>query len=105
MQPVGFFLRALGAVIDVLASVVLLIVFWIVAGWVTGLGPEVVTLSPILTIATLAIVLVGLPTAIPFRTNQGHENHGPTNIMANKGQTGRTAMCASPPGTGSSAMR
>ena len=64
VQPVGFFLRALGAVIDVLASVVLLIVFWIVAGWVTGLGPEVVTLSPILTIATLAIVLVGLPTAI-----------------------------------------
>ena len=64
VQPVGFFLRALGAALDVLASILLLIVFWIVAGWTTGLGPEVATLSPILTIATLAIVLVVLPTVV-----------------------------------------
>ena len=69
VQPVGFFLRALGAALDILASILLLVVFWIVAGWSTGLGPEVATLSPILTVATLTIVLVVLPTVVETLTH------------------------------------
>ena len=62
VQPVGYFLSALGALIDMVAGIVLLIAFWLVVAWVTGF--DLLALSPALTIASLAVVTVVLPTAI-----------------------------------------
>ncbi|MFT4136011.1 RDD family protein [Microbacterium sp.] len=69
VQPVGFFLRALGTALDALAAVLLLLLCWIVAGWVTGFGVEVAGLSPILTIATVVLVLVILPAVVETVTH------------------------------------
>lgn len=64
VQPVGFFLRALGALIDVLASVVLLLLFWLAIGWATGMGLAAIPLMPALLISSLVVVLVVVPAAI-----------------------------------------
>ncbi|WP_424447282.1 RDD family protein [Microbacterium arborescens] len=63
VQPLGFFLRALGALIDVLCSVALLLLFYFVGGFVVrGIGLD--ALSPILVISALVLVLVAIPTAV-----------------------------------------
>ncbi len=68
VQAVGFFLRALGALIDAVASVAVLVAFWTVAGLVTGAGGDLLTMSPVLTITTIVIVLVVIPTAVETAT-------------------------------------
>lgn len=68
VQPVAFFLRALGALIDAVAGVLLLLLLWVVAGWVTGAGLDAASLSPILTITSLVVVMVVLPTAVETAT-------------------------------------
>jgi uncharacterized RDD family membrane protein YckC len=68
VQPLGFFLRAVGALIDMIAAAAVLIAFGAVAGAVTGTGWEALTLSPIITIATLVIVLLIVPTAVETAT-------------------------------------
>jgi len=68
VQPVGFFLRALGALIDAVAALLLLTAFWTVAGLVTGTGWSALALSPILTVSSIVVVLVVLPTAVETAT-------------------------------------
>jgi len=63
VQPLGFFLRALGALIDVLCGVALLVLFFFVGSLLVG-GLGLDALSPILTIAMLVLVLVVIPTAV-----------------------------------------
>ncbi|APF35371.1 hypothetical protein MTS1_03437 [Microbacterium sp. TS-1] len=63
VQPLGFFLRALGALIDVLCGIALLLLFFFVGGFVVGgLGLE--SLSGILVVSALVLVLVVIPTAV-----------------------------------------
>ena len=64
VQPVGFFLRALGALIDVLASLVLLLLFWLAIGWATGMGLAAIEQLPALLISSLVVVLVIVPAAV-----------------------------------------
>ncbi|MDD7945073.1 RDD family protein [Microbacterium sp. NE2HP2] len=67
VQPLGFFLRALGALIDVLCGVALLLLSYFVGGFVVGgLGLE--NLSGILVVSALVLVLVVIPTAIETLT-------------------------------------
>ncbi len=68
VQPLGFFMRALGVVIDMLTSVALLLVLSLVASW---FGQSVLdgTAMPVLTIAVLVLVLVVLPTVVETATH------------------------------------
>lgn len=68
VQPVGFFLRALGALIDAVATSLLLVAFVTAAGALTGAGWALATLSPIITIATIVVLLVVLPTVVETLT-------------------------------------
>ncbi|GAA5039141.1 RDD family protein [Microbacterium fluvii] len=67
VQPLGFFLRALGAVIDFLIAVAVLVLFVVVA---TSLGGSVQggDVMPILTIAVIVLVTVALPTVVETTT-------------------------------------
>ena len=64
VQPVGFFMRALGAIIDALVSIAaFLLLLWVIAAAESAgmLAPE---LFPILTVTLLVLILVVLPTAV-----------------------------------------
>ncbi len=64
VQPVGFFMRALGAIIDMLVSIALfLLIIWGISllDAAGALPPE---LFPILTTTVLVLILVVLPTAV-----------------------------------------
>lgn len=62
VQPVGYFLSALGALIDMVTGILLLLLFWFTLIWVFGL--DVLTVGPALIIASLAVVMVVIPTAV-----------------------------------------
>lgn len=63
VQPLGFFLRGLGALIDMLCGIALLLLFFFVSGFVIGsFGLD--ALSPILVVTMLVLVLVVIPTAV-----------------------------------------
>ena len=64
VQPVGFFMRALGAVIDMLVGIALFLLFIWVASWVDAAGALPPELFPILTISVLVLIMVVLPTAV-----------------------------------------
>lgn len=68
VQPVGFFLRGLGALIDVAVGAVILILFVIASGWLTGAGLLDASVTPILTIAVVVLVTVVLPTVVETAT-------------------------------------
>ncbi|MDF2580096.1 MAG: hypothetical protein K0S49_1675, partial [Microbacterium sp.] len=68
VQPLGFFLRALGVLIDVLCGIVLLLLFSFVGGLLVG-GFGLENLSGILVISALVLVLVVIPTAIETLTH------------------------------------
>lgn len=68
VQPLGFFLRALGVLIDVLCGIVLLLLFYFVGGLLVG-GFGLENLSGILVISALVLVLVVIPTAIETLTH------------------------------------
>ncbi len=68
VQPVGFFLRALGALIDVIAAFLLLLAFWAIAGVITGQGFGFVLTAPALAIVSVVMVLVVVPTAVETAT-------------------------------------
>jgi len=64
VQPVGFFMRALGTIIDALVSIAaFLLLLWVIAAAESAgiLAPE---LFPILTVTLLVLILVVLPTAV-----------------------------------------
>lgn len=64
VQPIGYFLRALGVLIDMLVGVALFFLFaWAVA-WMLGLDLLDGTVMPIVTITLLVLVTVVFPTAV-----------------------------------------
>lgn len=64
VQPLGFFLRALGVLIDMLASVALIVLLSLVATWLMAQGALSEATMPIVLIVTVALVLVVAPTVI-----------------------------------------
>ncbi|MHC2999699.1 membrane protein/domain-containing protein [Microbacterium sp. HJ5] len=68
VQPIGYFLRALGVLIDMLIGVVLLVLFVLLMGWLDGLGLLDPDALPILTITIIVLVLVVVPTVVETTT-------------------------------------
>lgn len=68
VQPVAYFLRALGALIDALAGIALLAVFWATVAWATGAGWSAIALLPALAISSLVVVLVIVPAVVEAAT-------------------------------------
>lgn len=69
VQPIGFFLRALGVFIDVLVGIAVFFLFALVASWLIGQSLLDVLTLPILTIVVLVTVMVVLPTAVETLTH------------------------------------
>jgi uncharacterized RDD family membrane protein YckC len=69
VQPIGFFLRALGALIDVLLGIAVFLLFALVASWLIGQSVLDVLTLPILTITVLVTVMVVIPTAVETITH------------------------------------
>src|SRR5262245_49465231 len=64
VQPLGYFLRALGVLIDMLLAVaVLLLLVW-GTGWLVTLGALDEAVMPILTIVVLVLVMIVIPTVV-----------------------------------------
>jgi uncharacterized RDD family membrane protein YckC len=68
VQPVGFFLRALGTFIDVLIGVGAFLLFGLVASWLVAQGILDGSLLPILSVVVAVLVMVVLPTAVETAT-------------------------------------
>jgi uncharacterized RDD family membrane protein YckC len=68
VQPVGFFLRALGTLIDVLLGIAVFVLFALVTSWLIGQSVLDVVALPILTVTILVTVTVVLPTAVETMT-------------------------------------
>jgi uncharacterized RDD family membrane protein YckC len=68
VQPVGFFLRALGTLIDVLLGIAVFVLFALVTSWLVGQSVVDVVALPILTVTILVTVTVVIPTAVETMT-------------------------------------
>ena len=68
VQPVGFFLRGLGTLIDVLIGVAVFILFALVTSWLIGQSVLDVVALPIITVTVLVTVTVVMPTAVETMT-------------------------------------
>ncbi|MBA8816636.1 putative RDD family membrane protein YckC [Microbacterium halimionae] len=64
VQPVGFFLRGLGALIDAILGIALVVVMVLVSFWLTSTGALPESAAPILMIASVVVALVVLPTVV-----------------------------------------
>jgi len=64
VQPIGYFLRALGVLIDMLLGAAVLLLFVLVMGWLQGFGIVDASIAPILTIVVLVLVTVVIPTVV-----------------------------------------
>jgi uncharacterized RDD family membrane protein YckC len=64
VQPIGFFLRALGCFIDVVIGIALLIFFALVTSWLIGSNVLDSAVFPILAVTGLVVVTVVLPTVV-----------------------------------------
>ncbi|NYE20997.1 RDD family protein [Microbacterium immunditiarum] len=68
VQPLGYFLRALGTLIDILVGVIVLILFALVTSWLLAQEAIDPNILPILTIAVLVLVMVVIPTVVETTT-------------------------------------
>lgn len=68
VQSLGFFLRAVGLLIDMVASVVLLLLFAAVLSWLVGSGAIGAELVAPLSISVLVLVAVVVPTTVETAT-------------------------------------
>ncbi|WES66166.1 RDD family protein [Microbacter sp. GSS18] len=68
VQPLGYFLRALGTVIDMLVGVAALVLFGFAAGWLVSAGALDANVVPILSIAVVVIVTIVVPTVVETTT-------------------------------------
>jgi len=68
VQPLGYFMRALGTLIDILVGVIVFILFALVASWLLSQGVIDQNVVPILTIAVLVLVMVVIPTVVETAT-------------------------------------
>ncbi|GAA1985142.1 RDD family protein [Microbacterium pumilum] len=64
VQPIGYFLRALGVLIDMLLGVIVFVLFGLVASWLVGQGILDDAILPILAIVVVALVMVVIPTVV-----------------------------------------
>lgn len=64
VQPVAFFLRALGVLIDMLIGVGLFLLFVLLTTWLLSIGALDESVMTIVTIAVLVLVLVAIPTVV-----------------------------------------
>lgn len=64
VQPVGYFLRALGVLIDMVAAVILFLALLFAAGWMLGQNILDGAVIPIVSIVLAVLVMVVLPTAV-----------------------------------------
>lgn len=68
VQPVGYFLRALGTLIDVLLSIGVFVLFALVTSWLIGQSLLDALTLPILTVTILVTVMVVIPTVVETMT-------------------------------------
>lgn len=68
VQPIGYFLRALGVLIDMLIGVILLVLFVLVMTWMLGVGLIDDSTMTIATVGVLVLVLVVIPTVVETTT-------------------------------------
>ncbi|WP_164861762.1 RDD family protein, partial [Microbacterium sp. CPCC 204701] len=68
VQPLGYFMRALGVVIDMAVGVAVLILFAWAMAWLTGAGAIGDAVVPILTIVVVVLVTVVIPTVVETTT-------------------------------------
>ncbi|WP_203580563.1 RDD family protein [Microbacterium hibisci] len=68
VQPLGYFLRALGVLIDMLLGLAVLVLFALGTGWLASLGAIDPAVVPILTIVVLVLVLIVIPTVVETTT-------------------------------------
>lgn len=68
VQPLGYFMRALGVVIDMAVGVVVLLLFAWAMAWLTGAGAIDAAVVPILTIVVIVLVTVVIPTVVETTT-------------------------------------
>lgn len=68
VQPVGYFLRAAGVLIDMVAGALLFLLLAAVASWVTGSNALGGDLTSVFTIVVLVVVTVVVPTAVETAT-------------------------------------
>lgn len=64
VQPVSYFLRALGVFIDMLIGVVLLFLYVLLVTWLIAIGAVDESTLTIATIAVIVLVLVAVPTVV-----------------------------------------
>lgn len=64
VQPIGYFLRALGLFIDVLLALGVLVLLSLVAAWLLGQSVLDGSVSPILGVVVFVLVTVVLPTVV-----------------------------------------
>jgi uncharacterized RDD family membrane protein YckC len=68
VQPLGYFLRALGVLIDMVLGVVVLLLFAWGVGWLLSMDAVDPAVVPILTIVVLVLVMVVIPTVVETTT-------------------------------------
>ena len=68
VQPIGYFLRALGTLIDMVAGVLLFVLLALVTSWIAGESVLGSQLSAVFTIAVLVLVTVVVPTLVETLT-------------------------------------
>lgn len=68
VQPVGFFLRALGVLIDMVVGVVLFLFFLVVSTWLLTQGILDATMQGIILIVVAVLVMVVVPTVVESAT-------------------------------------
>ncbi|WP_019182330.1 RDD family protein [Microbacterium yannicii] len=68
VQPLGFFMRALGVLIDMLLGIAVLVLFALVTSWLVGLGIVDDAVFPILAIVVIVLVTVIVPTVVETTT-------------------------------------
>ena len=68
VQPLGYFMRALGVVIDMALGVAVLVLFAWAMAWLTGAGAIDDAVVPILTIVVIVLVTVVIPTVVETTT-------------------------------------
>ncbi|HWT33090.1 MAG TPA: RDD family protein, partial [Microbacterium sp.] len=69
VQPIGFFLRALGALIDVLVGIVVIVLLGLAAVWAVDRGVLPTSTTGILTIAVIVLGTVVLPATVETATH------------------------------------
>jgi uncharacterized RDD family membrane protein YckC len=91
VQPLGFFMRALGCLIDMVLGVAALLLFALVTGWLIGIGVVDPALQPVLTIVVVVLVTVIAPTVVETVTrgrSLGRLAVGGRIVRADGGATG-----------------